>query len=332
MRSRWLAVVAALGFVACGPRRREADKDPDKVDPIKLGSAVKHVAEPAFDPSDPGSGQGWGADPTSKAHELARGAYVVHASGCLVCHTAQGPNGLDVANLGGGGNDTPDPAGTWRSPNITPDKATGIGNWTDEQIARAIREGTRPDGTQLYSIMPYALYNRMTDRDLAAVVAYLRSLKPVSHVVAPNKNLKFPQLAVPVPPNHPDDKANAIEHGQYLASLMLCGHCHQTPGEPDHLFSGGLDLTPPGGTGKLYAPNITPDADTGIGKWTEAQIFTTLKTMIGPDGRQILPPMLLMQSGWSQLTDADLHAVATYIHQVPAIKHAVPASTFKITK
>lgn len=330
MRSRWFVLVAMVGLVACGPRRREADKDPDKVDPIKLGSAVKHLPEAAFDPSDPGVGQGWGSGATDKAHELARGAYVVHASGCLVCHTAMGPDGPDLANPGAGGLEMPEPTGTWRSPNITPDKATGIGNWTDDQIARAIREGTRPDGTQLYAIMPYALYNRMTDRDLAAVVAYLRSLKPVSRVVAPNKNLKFPQLAVPTPPNHPDDKANALEHGEYLASLMLCGHCHQTPGEPDHLFSGGLDLTPVGiGTGKLYAPNITPDADTGLGKWTEDQIFTTLKTMVRPDGHRISPPMLLMQSGWSQLTDADLHAVATYIHQVPAIKHAVPASTFK---
>jgi len=325
-------VLLALTLAACGPKRNADDKDPDKVEKIKLGSGVKQ-AEPVFDPSDPGTGQGWGSDATSKAHELARGAYVAHASGCLVCHTAIGPNGPDVANLGGGGSDMPDPAGTWRSPNITPDKATGIGNWTDDQIARAIREGTRPDGTQLYSIMPYALYNRMTDRDLAAVVAYLRSLKPVSRVIAPNKNLKFPQLAVPTPPNHPDDKANAVAHGEYLASLMLCGHCHQTPGEPDHMFSGGLELTPVGlGTGKLYAPNITPDADTGIGRWSEEQIFTALKTMVGPDHRQILPPMLLMQSGWSQLTDADLHAVASYIHQVPAIKHAVPASTFKRNK
>jgi mono/diheme cytochrome c family protein len=341
MRDRtWLALFAMVGLVACGPRRRDQDKDPDKVESIKLGSAVTHVgsAQAAFDPSDPGVGQGWGSSATDKAHEIARGTYLVHATGCLVCHTAAGPSGPDLANLGAGGLEMPEALGTWRSPNITPDKATGIGNWTDEQIARAIREGTRPDGTQLYSIMPYALYNRMTDRDLAAVVAVVRSLKPVARVVAPNKNLKFPQLAVPVPPNHPDDKADTLKHGEYLATLMLCAHCHQTPGkdgkpDPDHMFSGGQDLTVSAlGTGKLYAPNITPDADTGIGSWTEQQRFTAIKTMIRPDGRMIAPPMVMMQPGWSQLTDSDLHAVASYIHNVPAIKNKVPTSTFKLAR
>jgi mono/diheme cytochrome c family protein len=334
------ALALTLVIAACGPRR-DQDHDPDKVERIHVGSGVKHVgsaAQPIFDPSNPGSGQGWGSGAADRAHELARGAYVVDASGCLVCHTAMGPGGPDVANAGAGGLEMPGTIGTWRSPNITPDKATGIGNWTDDQIARAIREGTRPDGTQLYSIMPYALYNRMTDRDIAAVVAFVRTLKPVARVVAANKNLKFPHFAVPMPPNAPDEHSDTLKHGEYLATLMLCAHCHQTPskdGPPatDHMFSGGLDMTITAlGTGKLYAPNITPDADTGIGKWTEQQIFTTLKTMIRPDSRLIAPPMLMLQSGWSKLTDADLHAVATYIHQVPAIKNQVPPSTFKLKR
>ncbi|HET9992290.1 MAG TPA: cytochrome c, partial [Kofleriaceae bacterium] len=291
---------------------------------------------PAFDPSDPGTGQGWGSGSAAHANELARGAYLVRATGCLACHTAMGPGGPDLANLGGGGLEMPEVLGTWRSPNITPDKATGIGNWTDEQISRAIREGTRPDGTQLYSIMPYALYNRMTDRDVAAVVAFIRTLKPVDRIVTPNKNLKFPQLPVPTPANAPDVKADTLPHGEYLATLMLCAHCHQTPGKDgpprrDHLFSGGLDMTIAAlGTGKLYAPNITPDAETGLGTWTEEQLFTTIKTMVRPNGRRIAPPMSMLQAGWSQMTDADLHAVAAFVHQVPAIKNKVPASTFKL--
>jgi len=323
-------------MAACGPRR-DQDHDPDKVERIHVGSAVKPATgAAAFDPSDPGAGQGWGSDPAASAHELARGAYLVHAAGCLVCHTAMGPSGPDLANAGGGGLEMPEVLGTWRSPNITPDKATGIGNWTADQIARAIREGTRPDGTQLYSIMPYALYNRMTDRDVAAVVAFIRALKPVNRVVAPNKNLKFPQLAVETPANAPDVRSDTLKHGEYLAALMLCAHCHQTPskdGPPaaDHMFSGGLDMTIATlGTGKLYAPNITPDAETGLGAWTEAQLFTTLKTMVRPDHRIIMPPMLMLQADWSQLTDSDLHAVATYIHQLPAIKNKVPAATFKL--
>ncbi|MEO8842883.1 MAG: hypothetical protein ABI591_10705 [Kofleriaceae bacterium] len=203
--------------------------------------------------------------------------------------------------------------------------------WTDDQIARAIREGTRPDGTQLYAIMPYGMYNRMTDDDVGAIVAYLHTLKPVERVVAPNKNLKFPQPVLPKPANPPDVAGDPLNHGEYLATLMLCGHCHATPGEgPDHMFTGGLDLTIPAmGTGKLYAPNITSDKDTGIGAYTEDQLFTTLKTMVRPNGKLIAPPMLMLQAGWSQITDADLHAVAKYVHQIPAVKHKVTPSTFE---
>ncbi|MEO8453356.1 MAG: cytochrome c [Gemmatimonadota bacterium] len=307
-----LVLLVGSGLAGCG---KKADgpipkDDPDKVERIHV------TAKP--DAADP------------HARQLARGAYVVKAGGCLVCHTALGPNGPDFTNAGAGGLEMPDPvAGTWRTPNITPDKASGIGSWTDDQIARAIREGTRPDGTQLYAIMPFALYNRMTDADVKAVVAYLRTLRPIERVVAPNKNLKIPQPTVPPPANAPDVTTDPVKHGEYLASMMVCGHCHMTPGEPDHLFGGGLDMTISTlGTGKLYAPNITPDKGTGIGAWSEENLYATLKTMVRPTGKAILPPMSLLQAGWSQLEEADLRAVATYIHQLPAIKHAVLPSTF----
>ena len=83
------------------------------------------------------------------------------------------------------------------------------------------------------------------------------------------------------------------------------------------------------GSGKLYARNITSDPDTGIGKWTEEQIFQTIRTMVKPDGKMINPPMLLLQGGWSQLEEKDLRAVATFIHQLPPVKHKVADSTFK---
>jgi hypothetical protein len=170
------------------------------------------------------------------------------------------------------------------------------------------------------------MYNRMTDDDVNALVAYMRTLKPVERTVAPNKNLRFPQITPPKPANAPDDPKH---HGEYLATLMLCGHCHMEPGQPDHLFSGGLDHTIPTlGTGKLYAPNITSDKDTGIGAYSEDQVFTTLKTMTKPNGKMIAPPMLMLQGGWSQIADADMHAVAKFIHELPAMKHKVTPSTF----
>lgn len=258
---------------------------------------------------------------------VARGEYIANVAGCLVCHTGLAASGApNFEHLGAGGLEMPDPLGTWRTPNITPDKSTGVGSWTDDQLITVIREGTRPDGSQLYSIMPFALYNRMTDDDAKALVAYLHTLKPVEHVVPQNRKLKFPQPTVPKPANAPDP-ADAVGHGAYLASLMLCAHCHQTPGGAP--FTGGMDLSNPAfGTGTLIAPNITSDKETGIGGWTEDQIFTAMKTMTKPDGKRIAPPMLLMQGAWSKLTDADLHAVAAYIHQLPAQKHANPPSTF----
>ena len=164
----------------------------------------------------------------------------------------------------------------------------------------------------------------------------MRSLKPVDHVVAPNKDLKYAKVATAAPANAPDVTTDPLKHGEYMATVMLCSHCHWTPDAhmapagPDKMFSGGLDMTiAMFGTGKLFAPNISSDPDTGIGKWTEDQIFTTLKTMTRPNGKMINPPMMMLQGGWSQLDDADLKAVAKFIHQLPPVKNKVTASTFK---
>jgi hypothetical protein len=246
-----------------------------------------------------------------------------------------GPNGPDLEHAYAGGLEMPDTIGTWRTPNITPDKSSGIGSWTDEQIARAIREGVRPDGSKLFAIMPYMNYNRMTDGDVKALVAFLRTVKPVERVVAPNRDLKLSPVDAPRPANQPDVSDDPIKHGEYMASIMLCNHCHWTPDHhmapagPDKMFSGGMPMEMPMlGTGILYSRNITSDPETGIGKWTEDQIFSTIKTMVRPDGRQLQGPMLFLQGGWSQLEERDVRAVATFIKHLPAVKNAVPASTF----
>jgi mono/diheme cytochrome c family protein len=275
------------------------------------------------------------AAPDAKLVE--RGAYVAKASACVICHTAIGPTGPDLANAFAGGLEMPDAIGTWRTPNITQDKSTGIGNWTDEQIIAAVREGVRPDGTGMYAIMPFVNYSRMTDDDAKALVAYLRTIKPIAKTVAPNKDLKIMKGPGPKPANAPDDATDKLKHGEYLASLMLCSHCHWTPdmktmapAGPDKMFSGGLPFEIPMlGTGKLWSRNITSDPETGIGTWTEDQIFTTIKTMVKPDGKMIYGPMQFMQGPWSQLTDDDLHAVAAYIKSLPPVKNKVPDSTFK---
>ncbi|HEX5504964.1 MAG TPA: cytochrome c [Thermomicrobiales bacterium] len=313
---------SVLSVVGC------KSKAPTPAAPPESPQPAAAAVEPTAATEAPGSG--------ADSQLVARGAYIADAAGCAVCHTAVGPKGPDLAHAYAGGFEMPDVFGTWRSPNITQDKKTGIGSWTDEQIARAIREGVRPDGTQMYSIMPYLSYNRMTDRDVKALVAFLRTVKPVERTIPPNKDLKLGKIPAPPPSNGPDVTTDPVKHGEYMASLMLCSHCHWTPNKafqpagPDKMYSGGLPFNLPMlGTGTLYTPNITSDKATGIGTWTEAQIFTTLKTMTRPDGRRIQGPMLFMQSGWSQLKDSDLEAVAAYIHQLPPVKHKVPASTFK---
>ena len=315
-----LLVVCAALALAGGCKKKAEEKPAPAPDPKMAETEKPKTPEPP-----PG--------PDPKVVE--RGAYLVKAGGCLVCHTAMGPQGPDLANAGAGGLEMPDPIGTWRTPNITPDKGTGIGNWTDVQIMAAIREGVRPDGKKLFPIMPYMNYNSMTDDDAKAVVAFLRSLKPVERTVAPNKDLKMAPMDAPKPANKAPG-ADPVEQGGYMASIMLCNHCHWTPNKEmtgpagmDHMFSGGLPLEfPPMGKGTLFTANLTSDPDTGLGKWTEEQIYTTLKTMVRPDGRPIMGPMQILQAGWSQLQDDDLKHVAAFIKKLPPVKNKVPKSTF----
>jgi cytochrome c553 len=317
---RKLLVLSAVLAIAAGCKKKEEKKDP----PPPLPAAASDAA--------PGATAEQQADGDPKLIE--RGAYLANTAACLVCHTAMGPQGPDFANVGAGGLEMEEKFGTWRSPNITPDKSTGIGSWTDEQVIVAVREGIRPDGTKLNPMMPYMNYNVMTDDDAKALVAFLKTLKPVERTVA-KSDVKLEPIPVGKPPNEaPGD--DPMKQGAYVASLMLCNHCHWTPNKeftapasPDKMFSGGLPFElPPMGKGVLYGANITSDPDTGIGKWTEEQIFTSLKTMQRPDGRMIQGPMLFMQSVWSQLPEQDLKNVALFIKKLPPVKNKVPKSTF----
>ncbi len=320
--NKLLVVTAALALAA-GCKKKEENKTPP---PPPSGSGS--------DTAGGGSGSAAMA-PAPDPKLVERGAYVAKAAGCLVCHTALGPTGPDLANVGAGGLEMKEKFGTWRTPNITPDKGTGIGNWTDEQILAAVREGVRPDGAKLIPMMPYMNFNVMTDDDGKALVAFLRTLKPVERTVAKSE-VKMEAPPVPKPPNQAPGN-DVAKKGAYYASLMLCNHCHWTPNKEftapagmDKMFSGGLPMElPPLGTGTLFAANLTSDPETGLGKWTEEQIFTTIRTMTKPDGKMIQGPMLFMQSQWSQLDDADLKAVAGFIKALPAVKNKVPASTFK---
>jgi mono/diheme cytochrome c family protein len=220
---------------------------------------------------------------------LKRGAYLVeHVTGCTYCHTPQeeGPNGAEVVLAKKGSGQVLPIAGlpgTLVAPNITPDPETGIGNFTDDQLARAIREGISHDGQTLFPMMPYAHYRRMSDEDLASVIVYIRSLPPLRNPL-PRTDIHFPVkylirgVPEPVTEAVQVDLSTPLSRGEYLVNLSVCSECH-TPrkrGRPDSTmkFAGGLAFD---ALGKLVSPNITPDA-TGIGIYTEDMFVKAIRT------------------------------------------------------
>lgn len=310
------ACLIVLALVACSNQKKQEGKEPP----------VAPQPEPTV-----GSGSAEAPKPDPK---VQRGEYLSAMLGCPYCHMPMTDKGPDFTRPFAGGAEIPEKFGTWRSPNITPDKETGIGNWTDEQIAAAIRTGMRPDGEQLFPIMPYPNYHRLTDDDTNAIVAYLRTVKPVVNKVERAKDLKLPKPKLPAPANAPDPTNDPVKHGEYLVTVMHCDMCHTPLGPTGYdrskLFAGGFEMElPPLGTGKLYGANITSDPETGIGKWSAADIEKSVKSLQRPDGTIIQGPMQFYLAGWSKMTDSDLQAVAAFIKAIPPIKNKVPKSTFK---
>ncbi len=323
---RMLAIAALAGVVALGAcgkddKAKSNRKDTPKKEPPKVKVPQDKPPEPKPDPA-----------------LIARGAYVAQLGGCVICHTGMTEQGPDVAKAFAGGLVVTEPYGTWRSPNITPDKKTGIGDWTDEQIMAAIRQGVRPDGTKLYPIMPYMYFSQIADDDAKALVAFLRSLPPIENAVQGSDELKMPQPPAPPALTDMPDKSDPAKYGAYLANIMHCHVCHtpMTDKGPDMAksFAGGDPMPMPPefqamGTGDLIAPNITPDEKTGIGKWTEEQIVAAFTQAKRPDGKPIFGPMMFYAMGWKDMPAEDAKAVAAFLKSLPPTKNKVAKSTFK---
>lgn len=315
-----LFLVAALLAPACKKdKKKPADKPADKPAVAADAGAGAGAEKPAGDPA-----------------LVERGKYLADLMGCQHCHTPFGPNGPDLDKAWAGGLEIPEKFGTWRSPNISMDKDTGIGGWTDQQIIDAIREGKRPTGDGLFPIMPYLFYNAMSNDDARALVAFMRTVPAISNKVERATDLKIPKIPAPPPTGQAPDKADPVAHGGYLVSLMHCGACH-TPmkkdGSPDmaKMFAGGFPMElPMMGEGVLYSSNITPDEKTGIGAWSEEDVTRAIREMKKKDGTPILPPMALYQTGWYRIEDGDMKAIAAFLKTgIKPIANAVPKSTFK---
>jgi mono/diheme cytochrome c family protein len=343
---RLAALLVAGAFALAGCSKKDEDKKTDpKADPKgETAAKVAHgekqgKGDGGGDKAAAGKKDGTkGSAPEKAASPVERGAYVAGLGGCAICHTQMDWKTMQpvMDKAFAGGFTMKEEFGEWTSPNITPDPETGIGKWTDEQIMAAFRDGVRPDGSKLHPIMPWPFYNNMTDDDAKAVVAFLRAQKPVVNKVERNK---LPPMELPLPPaQRVDPKDDPVGHGAYLAGLMHCVMCHtpMTEKGPDFskAFSGGMEFKMPPEMagmveGELFASNITSDPETGIGKWSEADVVTALTKMVRPDGRPILGPMMTYAAFWSQLTPEDASAIAKFVKAIPPVKNKV-VSTMKM--
>lgn len=281
----------------------------------------------------------------SSPDAVTRGGYLINqVAACGACHTPHLDNSFiegerTDAYLAGGMKIDDDAVGIRVAiPNITQDPTTGIGGWTDDQIQRAIRDGVRADNELLMPPMPFGSFARMSDDDARAMVAYLRTVPPVKNAVDRTQNhfsfgLRFAKSMglihhKPVANVQAPAAGDRVRYGEYLAhGIAPCHECHSLTSKgpsDDNLFTGSqIPLDDPT-WGKVYARNLTPDKETGLGKYTAAQIKQSLRTGKRLDGKMMAPPMSMFIPHFSGMTDDDLDAIVAYLQSVPAKQHKVP--------
>lgn len=277
---------------------------------------------------------------TSKAEQprppdLASGRRIFFATGGCTCHSNY-PGEEDDAPPLAGGRPLETPFGVYYSTNITSDRETGIGSWSDADFVRAMREGVSPSGEHYFPVFPYTAFSGLQDQDLLDLKAYLASLPAIRREnLPPDAYFPFSWRAtifgwklVNFTPKSilPDDRqSQAWNRGRYLVEAAAhCGECH-TP----RTISGGLDSSMSlagsreGPEGQL-APNITPHVETGIGSWTSADLVWYLATGLKPDGDDTQGLMSeVIEHGYSNLPAAEREAIAEYLASVPAIENRV---------
>jgi mono/diheme cytochrome c family protein len=253
---------------------------------------------------------------------VERGQYLVFAGGCLTCHTEDVPEAVPLA----GGYALKSPFGTFYSPNITPDKDTGIGNWSDDDFVRAFQEGINPDGDAYFPAFPYTSYTGMSREDLLAIKAYLFSLDPVrkqnrehdlpffmsSRLAARAWQISFFHAAR----FEPDEtKSEEWNRGAYLVRHVgHCGECHTPRGRLGALqYDKALTGNPDAADGEAI-PNITADRENGIGRWSLRDIEYFLDIGMLPDGDFAGGSMSeVIDDNTSHLTAEDRKAIAIYL-------------------
>jgi mono/diheme cytochrome c family protein len=259
---------------------------------------------------------------------LQRGDYLVHAvMHCMGCHSKfdAKANPPALAPQEGSGQVLFEEGGLRIiAANITSDPDTGIGKWSDDAIARAIREGIAADGTTLFPAMPYEHFRHLSDEDLASIVVFLRSLPPAHSELPPNK-IPFPISrliqGVPQPVTEPvpePDMSTPAKRGAYLVKMATCTDCH-TPRDPKFDPIPGMEMAGGNPLGEVHSANLTPEAS-GIGYYDEALFVQTMRTG-SVRGRALNPfmPWWIFRN----MTDDDLKAAFAYLRTLKAVHHLV---------
>lgn len=282
-----------------------------------IAAALLVYGQVSFKPVDPDRPL-YPITASASPESIERGKYLMEAvMGCTgACHTPE--NGAPLSGASEVISQGPI-AITFAVPNITPDEETGLGNWTDAEIARAIREGVDKDGVELV-VMPSYNYHVMSDEDVAAVIAYLRQLDPVHNQIPPfdgnavakainalgmlapssvGEPITAPQIAPP---------PGTAEYGGYLVALGACSDCHGP-----ELAGGPIPFADPG---TPDAANLTPAGD--LANWSEADFIAAMRTGITPE-RQNLNPVAMPWPDYGRMTDEDLAAIFLYLQSLPPV-------------
>lgn len=274
----------------------------------------------------------------AKPARLARGRYLVTAvAGCFGCHSERdwrSHGAPAAAGMEGAGEIFPfsNLPGRVVAPNITSDPEAGVGKWTDDELARAIREGVGRDGRALFPMMPYEGFRHMSDEDLASVIVFLRTVPPVGRQL-PRSEIIFPVRylirSAPEPLSEPvsSEAANStdpVTRGAYLVTIAGCRDCHtpQVHGQPvaGMDLAGGFQLTGPWGT--VASANLTPD-DSGIKYYDEALFLQAIRTGY-VRARELKP--IMPYWNYAGMTDEDLKAIFAYLRTLRPVKHRVDNS------
>ncbi|HEY5074020.1 MAG TPA: cytochrome c [Pyrinomonadaceae bacterium] len=277
--------------------------------------------------------QGQGTNYTT----IERGRYLVNAGDCASCHTDQGGKAY------AGGLAVPTPFGTIYSTNITPDRATGIGNWSEQDFYNAMHQGIRRDGKHLYPAFPYPWFAKVSRDDVRAIRAFLNTLTPVRQENRPTKlfwplnarevmagwnELYFHEGTFKADPS----KSEQWNRGAYLVEgLGHCGACHTAT---NVLGAAKADENLKGGDfgEHWYAPSLTGHLRGGLGKWSAAEIVEYLKTGANSKSAAAGPMAEVVKNSTQYLSDGDLNAIAAYLKDSPVERPETATQATEIDK